>query len=158
MSVRDRSTPTVLIEPSVMNGGDASRQRSAIMRRVGQKNTGPEIALRKILFGLGYRYRLHVRGLPGTPDVAFTGRKKAIFVHGCFWHRHSGCLLASNPKTNMQFWRSKFAANVRRDHKKKEALERAGWSVLIVWQCEIHKPMMSAKLRRFLGATRVTWK
>jgi DNA mismatch endonuclease (patch repair protein) len=106
------------------------------MARVGQKNTLPEVRVRKILHGLGYRYRIHRRDLPGSPDIVFPTRRKAIFVHGCFWHRHTDCSKATSPKTRVEFWREKFAKNVERDKRKERELRELGWDVETIWECE----------------------
>ena len=112
-------------------------ERSVRMGRVRTKDTEPELAVRRWLHGRGYRYRLHVRHLPGRPDLVFPSRKKAIFVHGCFWHRHDGCKLATLPKTRPDFWIPKLEGNVARDARKSGALADAGWTSLVVWQCEL---------------------
>ncbi len=93
--------------------------------------------VRKALFALGYRYRLHSPKLPGKPDLFFPSRKKAIFIHGCFWHRHLNCGKARMPKTRQDFWRPKFAANVARDARNQSALEEQGWHLMIIWECEL---------------------
>lgn len=98
------------------------------------KNTAPELAVRKIVYGMGFRYRLHEKGLPGKPDIVFKGRKKVIFVHGCFWHRHPGCRRASNPKSNLDYWNNKFIRNTMRDQANLEALHNSGWQALVVWE------------------------
>lgn len=108
--------------------------RSKIMSRVGQKDTGAELKLRKALHRLGYRYRLHDRTLPGSPDLVFPKYKSAIFVHGCYWHRH-GCHMSTMPKSREKFWGEKFEANVARDKRDVEELRAAGWRVLVVWEC-----------------------
>ena len=110
--------------------------RSKIMRSVRQKKTKPEMLVRRALHGLGYRYKTNVRGLPGSPDIVFSARQKAIFVHGCFWHRHSGCRLASMPKTRKDFWIEKFNRNVARDAEKIRELEAMGWEAITIWECE----------------------
>lgn len=115
------------------------QERSEIMRRVVNKGTRPELTIRKIVWGLGYRYRLNVNGIPGKPDIAFISRKKAIFVNGCFWHRHPGCALTRTPKSNIGFWTKKFATTVKTDQKNYEELTRMGWTYLIIWECEIKK-------------------
>lgn len=122
------------------------------MRSVRQKKTKPEMAVRSALHGLGYRFRANARGLPGSPDLAFTARRKAIFVHGCFWHRHPGCRLASMPKTRVGFWEEKFARNVERDARKVADLEAKGWKALTVWECQTRdmEGLMS-ELIGFLG-------
>ena len=128
-----------------------SEQRSEVMRRVRQKNTGPEMVLRQVLHALGYRFRLHRRDLPGTPDVVLPRYRVAIFVHGCFWHRHVGCKLATVPSSNCEYWVAKFRANVTRDADKEAALTKAGWRVLTVWECETRDPsLLSLRLRRLL--------
>jgi DNA mismatch endonuclease (patch repair protein) len=124
------------------------------MSRVRQKDTGPELVVRKILYSRGWRYRLHARDLPGRPDIVFRGRKAAIFVHGCFWHGHKGCKLATVPKTRTEFWCNKIEANRTRDIAAVEQLEGLGWKVLTVWQCELRDPAQVAlRLENFLGAT-----
>ncbi len=110
--------------------------RSANMARIGVRDTGPELAVRRLLHRLGYRYRLHNRGLPGTPDICFPGRRKAIFVHGCFWHRHDGCPRTTTPKTRTAFWTDKFDRNVVRDRANMMDLDALGWETMIVWECE----------------------
>jgi DNA mismatch endonuclease (patch repair protein) len=114
--------------------------RSALMARIGQKHTTPELAVRKLLRQLGYRYRLHDRRLPGTPDIRFPGRRKVIFVHGCYWHRHKGCARSTTPKTRRAFWNEKFEANIKRDRRNIRALKKLGWDVLVVWECESRRP------------------
>lgn len=111
--------------------------RSKIMSKVGQKSTGPEVKLRKALFAKGYRYRINVRSLPGSPDIVLPKYKVAIFVHGCFWHRHKGCKYATMPKTREEFWKKKFDANIVRDKQNIEKLIGMGWRVAIVWECVI---------------------
>ncbi|WP_193097423.1 very short patch repair endonuclease [Burkholderia sp. Z1] len=110
-------------------------KRSAIMRAVGSKNTGIELQLRRALHALGYRYRLHVKRLPGSPDLVFPSRRKIVFVHGCFWHGH-GCRLGRLPKSNVDFWSQKVVRNQARDASVINLLEQSDWSVLVVWQCE----------------------
>jgi DNA mismatch endonuclease, patch repair protein len=129
----------------------SKEQRSANMRAVPSRNTRPEVRVRQIAYALGYRFRLHFRKLPGKPDIAFPGRRKAIFVHGCFWHRHMGCRRASIPKTNRAFWRAKLARNASRDAKELAAIKRQGWRALVVWECEIkNERRLAARLQRFL--------
>lgn len=111
--------------------------RSAQMRLIRSKDTKPELAVRRALFALGYRYRLHAAQLPGKPDMAFPSRRKAIFIHGCFWHRHSGCKKTRTPKTRLEYWEPKFAANVARDARNQAALRAEGWRFLVVWECEL---------------------
>jgi DNA mismatch endonuclease (patch repair protein) len=116
------------------------KKRSLIMAAVQSEDTGPEMAVRRLVHHLGYRYRLHVGALPGRPDLVFPSRRKVIFVHGCFWHRHRNCRYATSPKTRRKFWEAKFASNVARDHRSNRELRRMEWAVLTVWQCELRKP------------------
>ncbi len=108
------------------------------MSRVGSRNTGPELQLRKALHGMGFRYRLHDRRLPGSPDLVFPKYGAVIFVHGCFWHRH-GCGRTTTPSTRTDFWEAKFRANTERDRKNIRELQDAGWRVMVVWECELKK-------------------
>lgn len=118
------------------------------MRAVRQAHTGPEVTVRKLLHGLGLRFRLQRRDLPGTPDIVLPKHRTVIFVHGCFWHRHEGCSRATMPKTRVEFWREKFDRNVIRDQEKERALVDIGWRVLTVWECETRWPkMLTDKLR-----------
>jgi DNA mismatch endonuclease Vsr len=140
-----------------INGGDYASpevdpKRRALMQRVRRRDTAPEMGVRRLLHRLGYRYRLHRRDLPGSPDIVFPARRKVLFVHGCFWHRHPGCRLATFPKTRREFWGEKFTQNVERDRRKVEELRSAGWAVCVVWQCELEsEPMLVERLRSFLG-------
>jgi DNA mismatch endonuclease (patch repair protein) len=106
------------------------------MARVGQKNTKPEMIARRALHRLGFRFRLHRSDLPGSPDIVLPKYRTAIFVHGCFWHRHPGCRKATTPKTRREFWVRKFEQNVSRDRRNENDLRSAGWEVLTVWECE----------------------
>ncbi len=107
------------------------------MSRIRSSNTSPEIALRRALHALGLRFRLHRKDLPGKPDIVLPRYKAAVFVHGCFWHRHPGCNVATTPKSNTQFWVDKFDRNVARDARSSELLESQGWRVMVVWECEL---------------------
>lgn len=107
------------------------------MSRIRSENTKPEIALRRALHRLGLRYRLGGSGLPGRPDLVFPRHKAVVFVHGCFWHRHAGCKVASTPKSNSDFWSAKFQKNVERDSAVSSELKALGWKVLVVWECEL---------------------
>ncbi len=121
------------------------------MSRVKSKDTSPEWAVRRLVFGMGYRYRLHDPRLPGKPDLVFAGRRKVIFVHGCFWHGHAGCRYARLPKTRVDFWADKVARNRARDGRNRRALRAAGWDVLTVWQCELKQTdKLARKLHDFL--------
>lgn len=127
-------------------------QRSAIMSRIRGKNTKPELAVRRAAHGLGYRYRLHRRDLPGSPDLVFAGRRKVVFVHGCYWHRHEGCRLAYEPKSNEEFWKAKFAENVSRDQRVNQQLGELGWGILTVWGCEAASDkILRQKLNAYLS-------
>lgn len=112
----------------------SAAERSALMSRIRSKDTRPELVVRKLVHGLGYRFRIHRADLPGKPDLAFPSRKKVIFVHGCFWHGHT-CGLASNPKTNAGYWLPKINGNRSRDRQRKRALAKLGWTSLVVWEC-----------------------
>ena len=112
-------------------------ERSERMSRIRGKDTRPEIALRRVLHGLGLRYRLHGGGLPGKPDLVLSRFKAVVFVHGCFWHRHQGCSIATTPKSNTAFWVDKFEKNVARDERTLLALESLGWKAFVVWECEV---------------------
>ena len=126
--------------------------RSLNMAAVHSKDTGPEVAVRRIVHRLGYRYRLHVRSLPGSPDLVFPSRRKVVFVHGCFWHRHPKGPRASSPKTQREFWESKFCANVKRDRNARRELKRMDWAVLTVWACELKRPdRLTQRLTDFLS-------
>jgi DNA mismatch endonuclease, patch repair protein len=123
------------------------------MARVRSKNSRPELVVRKIVFALGYRYRLHAADLPGRPDIVFRKRRKVIFVHGCFWHRHGGCALARLPKSRLDFWVPKLEGNRERDEKNKRALAREGWKVLTIWECQLNDTAcLGDAVRRFLDA------
>jgi DNA mismatch endonuclease, patch repair protein len=112
------------------------KTRSKIMAAVGQKNTKPEMALRKVLHAIGFRYVINDKRLPGSPDLVFPKYHAAIFVHGCFWHRH-GCKYSTLPKTKKEFWEEKFEANKKRDRRKISDLRKLGWKVKIVWECQV---------------------
>jgi len=122
-----------------------------MMRSVKQKDTKPELIVRKLIHGFGYRYRLHRRNLPGTPDLVFPSRKKVIFVHGCFWHQHPKCKAASLPKSNKEFWTPKLQGNVHRDKAQIDQLRSMGWEVLVVWECEVRDmDALASKLKVYL--------
>ena len=113
-------------------------ERSTRMSRIRSRDTLPEIALRKALHALGLRFRLHNRKLPGKPDIVLPRYKAAVFVHGCFWHRHDGCKVATTPKSNTNFWVQKFDRNVARDARVSGELDALGWRVFVVWECELN--------------------
>ena len=114
-----------------------SEQRARNMSAIKSKNTKREIAVRKLLHSIGYRFRLHRKDLPGSPDIVLPKYKTVIFVHGCFWHRHENCKYASTPKTRKEFWNKKFNDNILRDKKNLEILSSLGWKIIIIWECEI---------------------
>jgi DNA mismatch endonuclease (patch repair protein) len=116
------------------------KRRSEMMSRIRTRGTKPELVVRSTAHRLGYRFRLHVKDLPGSPDLVFPGRKLALFVHGCFWHRHHGCACAYRPKSNIAFWEGKFKNNVARDKRVLGELEEMGWRVAIIWECETANP------------------
>jgi DNA mismatch endonuclease (patch repair protein) len=127
-------------------------ERSRRMARVKSKGTRPEMVVRRLLFSLGYRYRLHDRSLPGSPDIVFKRKKKAIFVHGCFWHRHDGCALARLPKSRLDFWVPKLEGNRERDARKLLQLKSLGWDAFVIWECELKDlNLLGKKLNGFLG-------
>jgi DNA mismatch endonuclease (patch repair protein) len=121
------------------------------------KNTAPEITVRKILHDLGYRFRVHGKNLPGKPDIVFYGRRKAIEVHGCFWHGHGCPSIGQLPKTRAEYWPDKIMGNKRRDRRNEKELEALGWSLHIVWECEVRtkKNKIGQELKDFLGPTKM---
>lgn len=126
---------------------DVVRRRMARIRKAG---THPELVVRRIVRALGIGYRLNRKDLPGTPDLVFIGRRKAIFVHGCFWHRH-GCKITANiPRTRAEYWGPKLARNVERDSLALQSLAAMGWATMTVWECEIGDPELSMRLKSFL--------
>ena len=113
------------------------------MSAIKGRDTKPELQLRKLLHSLGYRFRIQRKDLPGKPDIVLPRYRTAIFVNGCFWHRHEGCKYASTPSTNSEFWEKKFAANMERDARNYAALKALGWHVLIIWECEVKEILQS---------------
>ena len=131
-----------------------SEQRSRNMSAIKSNNTKPEIAVRKLLHSLGYRFRLHRKDLPGSPDIVLPKYKTVIFVHGCFWHRHENCKYASTPKTRKEFWESKFKANVKRDLEIQEKIKNIGWQSVVIWECQVkNKSFLTKKFVRKLIMT-----
>ncbi len=127
-------------------------KRSSIMRQVKGANTAPELRVRSLAHRLGYRFRLHRKSLPGRPDLVFPSRRIALFVHGCFWHRHPDCSAASMPASNVEYWRQKFARNKARDAAAARDLARIGWKVAIIWECETRDlDELAARLHRILN-------
>lgn len=126
-------------------------RRSANMRAIRSRDMKPEIRVRQCAYALGYRFRLHWRDLPGRPDLAFIGRQKVIFVHGCFWHQHSGCQDGRMPSSNLKYWRPKLIGNIRRDAAHLTKLKSDGWKALVIWECEAgDKRKLISRLQRFL--------
>jgi DNA mismatch endonuclease, patch repair protein len=120
------------------------------MRSIRAKDTSPELTVRRLVHGMGFRYRLHVPTLPGKPDLVFVSRKKIIEVRGCFWHQHEGCIDSHIPKSRIDYWRPKLAKNKERDKRNERQLRQAGWKVLAVWECEVNRATTSRKIRSFL--------
>ena len=131
---------------------ESKAQRSVIMARVKSKNTVPEMIVRRLAFSLGYRYRLHVAALPGKPDLVFPGRRKVIFVHGCFWHGHDCRAGRNRPASNIAYWSAKLDRNFTRDRENQARLKIAGWDPLVLWECELRNTEKTAeRLREFLN-------
>jgi DNA mismatch endonuclease (patch repair protein) len=115
----------------------SEEKRSWNMSRIKSKDTSPELYVRSTLHQAGFRFRLHVKEMPGKPDIVLPKYKTVIFVHGCFWHRHPGCSRATMPSSNTDYWKTKFERNVERDKKEREKLHSEGWKVIIIWECEV---------------------
>jgi DNA mismatch endonuclease (patch repair protein) len=129
-------------------------QRHRCMSAIKGRNTKPEMIMRRMVHAMGYRYRLHVRRLPGQPDLVFPKRKKVIFIHGCFWHRHICKQGRPLPATRAEFWQKKLNENKQRDRRIQKELRALGWDVLVVWECWVNKPdMMQSRIRHFLDGT-----
>ncbi|HEX8513991.1 MAG TPA: very short patch repair endonuclease [Allosphingosinicella sp.] len=130
------------------------KRRSEIMAQVRSKDTSAEVRVRKAAHGMGFRFRVHRKDLPGTPDLVFPKLRTAMFVHGCFWHQHPGCRRSSVPKTRAQFWLEKFRHNLARDQRVTEALEAEGWAVVVIWECETKSPdELRMAIRRSLSVS-----
>jgi DNA mismatch endonuclease (patch repair protein) len=127
--------------------------RSANMRAIRSKGMKPELLLRRLVHKLGYRFRLHAKDLPGKPDLVFRSRRKAIFMHGCFWHQHTrrSCKLSHIPKSNLAYWQSKLERNVLRDSKQRRDLHSIGWDVLVIWECEVEEPSLERRIHAFMS-------
>ena len=130
----------------------STEQRRYNMSQIKGKNTKPEMRVRRLVHGLGYRYRLHTKDLPGKPDLVFPGRRKVIFVHGCYWHMHNCRYGQVVPKTNTEFWQTKRQSNVARDERNVTSLNEDGWEILVLWECEMKdEVMLTEKIKSFLG-------
>jgi DNA mismatch endonuclease (patch repair protein) len=127
--------------------------RSEKMRRIRSKDTAPEFIVRRLVFSMGYRYRLHRADLPGKPDLVFPARRKVIFVHGCFWHQHNGCKIAGLPRSNKEYWLPKLARNTARDSKHQRSLHALGWKCLTIWECETkgNEERLVRRIAKFLA-------
>jgi|APTNR8051073442_1049403.scaffolds.fasta_scaffold16396_1 DNA mismatch endonuclease (patch repair protein) len=133
---------------------ETSEALSAHMRRIRKMDTKPELLVRRLVHAMGYRYRLHRRDLPGTPDLVFSARRQVIFVHGCFWHQHDCPLGNKQPSANPGYWLPKLKRNVERDTLNRTALERAGWRALVVWECETRDTeALKDRIADFLGSS-----
>ncbi|MBU0498945.1 MAG: very short patch repair endonuclease [Gammaproteobacteria bacterium] len=129
----------------------SAEKRSNNMRRIRSENTAPELRVRRLAYSIGYRYRLHYKKLPGKPDLVFIGRKKVIFVHGCFWHGHICKKGQRRPKSNQIYWTTKINSNINRDLKTRIALNESGWKVLVLWECELTDlSIVEQRIRNFL--------
>ena len=142
--------------PPPMTDVFSPAERSRVMSRIRGRDTKPELQIRSMLHRLGYRFRLHRRDLPGSPDIVLPKHRTVIFVHGCFWHRHPGCRYSTTPATRARFWRLKFERNVERDGESTRSLRRAGWRVITIWECEVrklarHPERIGRRLHRALG-------
>ena len=121
------------------------------MRRIRSKDTAPELLVRRLVYSMGYRYRIHYNKLPGKPDLVFIGRKKVIFVHGCFWHGHICKKGGRRPKSNQAYWTTKIDSNIKRDLEVQSALNESGWSVCVLWECELKNlSVLEMRIRDFL--------
>jgi len=129
----------------------SSEQRSLQMSKVRCRDTGPELEVRRLMHSMGYRYRLHVKNLPGKPDIVFPGRGRIVFVNGCFWHLHGACKNMRWPKSRLEVWKPKLESNRKRDKTNQVLLLKLGWKVLVIWECELkNKPTLTEKILRFM--------
>ena len=132
----------------------SKERRSKNMARIRSRDTGPELVVRRVAHRMGLRFRLYRKDLPGTPDLIFPRHRLAVFVHGCFWHRHSGCRFAYSPKSRVEFWTKKFKQNVTRDRRNRAALQNLGWRVAVIWECETRNTnIIEDRLREYLYPT-----
>ena len=135
----------------------SKEKRSEMMSHIKEKNTKPEIAVRKMIYKMGYRYRLHRKDLPGKPDIVFGPMNLALFVNGCFWHRHGNCKYAYNPKTRKNFWNKKFTDTIKRDVKNRIDLERLGWQSAVIWECEtLDQDVLRKHIMKIINNERIT--
>lgn len=151
--MRNHSHSPSRIMPDTLSPSERSKRMSLVRNR----DTKPELQVRRLVHGLGYRYRLHRADLPGKPDLVFSSRRKVIFVHGCFWHRHPDpeCKLARLPKSRLEFWLPKLEGNRERDLRNESLLESSGWQALIIWECELtDKSQLEAKIIDFLEGSK----
>lgn len=135
------------------------KRRSEIMSHIRAKGMVPEMVVRRLVHGMGYRYRLHCKDLPGKPDLVFSSRHKVLFVHGCFWHQHDdpACKIARVPRSNRDYWIPKLARNKARDAQHQAMLREMGWDVLVIWECQLKDiEKLTRRLRKFLGGPRST--
>ncbi len=129
----------------------SKEKRSEIMRAVKSKDSQAELSVRRMLHQAGFRYRLHVADLPGKPDLVFPSRRKAIFMHGCFWHSHKNCPAARRPSSNVEYWEAKLERNAKRDKENRKQLKNLGWKTIVIWECELKYPdAVFSKLTHFL--------
>lgn len=150
MSRRAKRSKTKIIDGHRVLVDD---ETSARMARIRQKGTKPELIVRKIIYELGHRYRIDNRDLPGSPDIANRKRGWAVFVHGCYWHRHPGCPKSTTPRRNRAFWKAKFRANVERDRRAVRQLRRLGYRTMVVWECQCEREaVLRRRLDRWLDA------
>lgn len=133
-------------------------RRSVNMRNIRSKHTSPELTVRRLVHGMGFRYRLHVASLPGKPDLVFTRLRKIIEVRGCFWHQHKSCIDSHIPKSRIEYWGPKLARNQQRDKQNEKALRKMGWKVLTVWECEVNRPAATRRVQLFLNSCGVRGK
>ncbi|GAB6112541.1 very short patch repair endonuclease [Desulfomicrobium salsuginis] len=133
-----------------------SKKRSEIMSAIKQKNTKPELLVRRYFHAKGLRYRLHRKDLPGKPDLVFPKFKLVVFVHGCFWHRHEGCSKSYVPASNYDFWNNKFNENIARDNKCISKLKQLGWEVVVIWECQINEKMLEFYVEKIMNTNKCT--
>ncbi len=153
---KSRMDAISLEEKMASSEDKAGSSRSAQMALIRCKDTKPEMRVRQALHAAGLRYRLHDHRLPGTPDLVFPSRRVALFVHGCFWHRHPGCSAARLPKSRLDFWEPKLTGNAARDRKQHAALEALGWIVFVIWECETRNSVKLADLAAQIRAVKPT--